>query len=333
MLSVIVPVYNTAAYLSQCVASLLSQSFQDMEIVLVNDGSTDSSPKLCDDFAGRYKNIKVIHKENGGLISAWIAGTEAASGEFVGYVDSDDYVLEDYFQVLMQPVIEHNCDISMCGFTRMNAKREVAHPAHKDINGLYTGDKLEYIKHNYYNNVNIHNSRCVKVLRKSLVMKNIDQLDRRITLAEDMTITVPCVLDATSIYVNNSYLGYCYRVTEQSMTNQFNPKLIQNYQRLYNNIIPAFEKRAYMNDYVYDGLLEEYITVVGSIVFSDNSIRERVAFLNEFRRADCASVLLARSYNSIFPSNKILKILMQFYAFRTMCLLVDIKKRLRKETL
>lgn len=329
MLSVIVPVYNTSKYLAQCVESLLNQSFQDMEIVLVNDGSTDSSPELCDIYANKFGNVKVIHKENGGLISAWISGTEAASGEFVGYIDSDDYVLQDYFQVLMQPVLEHDCDISICGFTRMNFKKDIIHPAHENINGLYTNGKLEYLKQNFYNNVNIENSRCIKVFRKELVLKNVDQLDRSITLGEDMSITVPCILDATSIYVNNTYFGYCYRINEQSMSHRFNPKLIQNYQKLFTNVIKVFETRAYVNEYVYNKFLEEYVSVIGLIVFSDNSTPERIAFLRELRTLDCSTTVLARSYNSILP-RKILKILMQLNAFRIMCLLVDIKKRLEK---
>lgn len=331
MLSVVVPVYNTSIYLSQCVESLLSQSFRDMEIILVNDGSTDNSPEICDSYARKYDNVKVVHKENGGLISAWVAGTKASSGEFVGYVDSDDYVLEDYFQVLMQPVQEYDCDISICGFTRMNSQKEMVHPAHESINGLYGGRKLEELKRNFYHNVNIQNSRCVKVFRKELIEKNIDQIDCSITLGEDKTITVPCVLDADRIYINNAYFGYCYRMNEESMSHRFNPKMIQNYQSLFNNVIRSFEKRGYMNEYVYHEFVDEYVSVTGIIAFADGTVAERIAFLKQLRELHSADLVLAHKYDNTF-SRRVLKGLMQIRAYRTICMMADLKKMIQKES-
>lgn len=330
MLSVVVPVYNTSAYLPQCIDSLLNQTFGNIEVILVDDGSTDESPNLCDTYAQNYQNIKVIHKENGGLISAWVAGTEAANREFVGYLDSDDYICEDYYHVLMQPIIDHNCDISMCGFTKMNSNRDVVNPAYETIRGLYTGNELEKLKHNFYNNVNIQNSRCIKVFRKELVTKNIHLIDETITLGEDMTITVPCVLDADSIYINNSYCGYCYRMNEQSMSHLFNPKLIKNYQKLFDNVIRSFEQKGYLNQYVYKNFVNEFITVVGLIAFSDNTKKERINFLKDLKSLPCSDVVLKYNYNTIF-SRKMLRLFMRVNAFRTICTLADLKKSFRKE--
>lgn len=92
VVSVIVPVYNVQQYLPQCIESILAQTYQRLEIILVDDGSTDGSGKLCDEFAQRDRRIKVIHKPNGGLPDARNAGTAACSGEFVLYLDSDDYL-------------------------------------------------------------------------------------------------------------------------------------------------------------------------------------------------------------------------------------------------
>ena len=330
MLSVVVPVYNTSAYLPQCIDSLLNQTFDNIEIILVDDGSTDESPDICDTYAQNHHNIKVIHKENGGLISAWVAGTEAANREFVGYLDSDDYICEDYYHILMQPIIDYNCDISMCGFTKMNSNRDVVHPAYVEIHGLYTGNELEKLKHNFYNNVNIQNSRCIKVFRKELVMKNIHLIDKAITLGEDMTITVPCVLDAGSIYVNNSYCGYCYRMNEQSMSHLFNPKLIKNYQRLFDNVITSFEQKGYLNHYVYENFTNEFITVVGLIAFSDNTKKERIIFFKDLKSLPCSEVVLKHNCKAKL-SWKILKWLIRINAFRTICAFADLKKFLVKE--
>ena len=97
--SVIIPVYNTAEYMDQCIDSVLAQTMTDIEIMLVDDGSTDGiSGKKCDEYAGRDSRVRVIHKENGGLQSAWIAGTAEATSDYVSYVDSDDWIDADMME-------------------------------------------------------------------------------------------------------------------------------------------------------------------------------------------------------------------------------------------
>ncbi len=100
-ISVIIPVYNTAEYMDDCMNSVISQTFKDIEIILVDDGSTDGiSPQKCDDYAAKDSRVKVIHKENGGLMSAWIAGVCEASSDYVSFIDSDDWVDTDMFEKL-----------------------------------------------------------------------------------------------------------------------------------------------------------------------------------------------------------------------------------------
>lgn len=117
-ISVIVPVYKVEAYLPHCVESLLSQTYKDFEIILVDDGSPDTCPALCDEYAKKYSNIHALHKENGGLSDARNAGMTAAKGEYVTFVDSDDYVHPAYLEMLMQG-IRQGADFSVCGFTEV----------------------------------------------------------------------------------------------------------------------------------------------------------------------------------------------------------------------
>lgn len=117
-ISVIVPVYKVEAYLPHCVESLLSQTYKDFEIILVDDGSPDTCPALCDAYAKKYSNIHALHKENGGLSDARNAGMTAAKGEYVTFVDSDDYVHPAYLEMLMQG-IRQGADFSVCGFTEV----------------------------------------------------------------------------------------------------------------------------------------------------------------------------------------------------------------------
>ena len=114
-ISVIVPVYNVEAYLEKCVESILKQTYTNLEILLVNDGSTDTSGELCDQLAQRDQRIRVIHKENSGLSDARNRGIEEASSDLIGFIDSDDYIDEDMYEILYRQMLESNADLSMCG--------------------------------------------------------------------------------------------------------------------------------------------------------------------------------------------------------------------------
>ena len=115
MISVIVPVYNVERYLRRCVDSILAQTCRDLEIILVDDGSTDGCPSICDGYAAADSRVKVIHKANGGLSDARNAGLEIASGEWVGFVDSDDFIMPEMYETLLRACVEHGVSIAMCG--------------------------------------------------------------------------------------------------------------------------------------------------------------------------------------------------------------------------
>ncbi|MFR2551722.1 MAG: glycosyltransferase [Clostridioides difficile] len=114
-ISIIVPVYNVEKYLEKCVRSILAQTFTDFELILVDDGSLDSSGAMCDQFAEQDQRVKVIHKENGGLSDARNAGIELATGEYLGFVDSDDYIADDMYELLYTNIVKEDADLSICG--------------------------------------------------------------------------------------------------------------------------------------------------------------------------------------------------------------------------
>lgn len=116
VLSVIVPVYNVEIYLKQCIDSLINQTFKGFEIILVDDGSTDNSGSICDEFAEKYDNVFAFHKQNGGLSSARNYGIEKARGEYLAFIDSDDFVESNMFEHLVGNALKYNADISMCNF-------------------------------------------------------------------------------------------------------------------------------------------------------------------------------------------------------------------------
>lgn len=114
-ISIIVPVYNVEKYLHKCVDSILAQTFADFELILVDDGSPDGSGCICDEYVEKDNRVKVIHKKNGGLSDARNAGLDIAQGNYIGFVDSDDYVANDMYEVLYTNIIREQADLSICG--------------------------------------------------------------------------------------------------------------------------------------------------------------------------------------------------------------------------
>jgi len=116
LISIIIPVYNVEQYLVRCVDSVINQTYKNLEIILVDDGSTDNSGKICDEYALKDNRIKVIHKKNGGLPSARNAGLDIAIGEYIGFVDSDDYIVSDMYEHLYNLLLNNKADVSCCNF-------------------------------------------------------------------------------------------------------------------------------------------------------------------------------------------------------------------------
>ena len=118
LISVIVPIYNVEKYLQKCVDSIINQTYKNLEIILVDDGSPDNCPKMCDDYAEKDSRIKVVHKENGGLSDASNVGMEVATCEYVSFIDSDDYISLDFYETLLETIVDNDSDIVECGVVK-----------------------------------------------------------------------------------------------------------------------------------------------------------------------------------------------------------------------
>ncbi|WP_079525396.1 glycosyltransferase family 2 protein [Solibacillus isronensis] len=141
-ISIIVPVYKVEKYIDRCINSLINQTYSNIEIILVDDGSPDKSGEICDTYAKKYSNIKVIHKENGGQSSARNIGLRAATGDYVGFVDSDDWILPDMYESLYGNLKNTSCDISMCQRINVRNKDEANKALNKNEFMVYKGDQI-----------------------------------------------------------------------------------------------------------------------------------------------------------------------------------------------
>lgn len=118
LISVILPIYKVEEYLDRCINSLLAQSYTNLEIILVDDGSPDRCPALCDEWAKKDARIRALHKENGGLSDARNAGFTVSTGDFISFIDSDDWIEPDFFRILYEALIANDCDISACNYRK-----------------------------------------------------------------------------------------------------------------------------------------------------------------------------------------------------------------------
>lgn len=183
-ISVIVPVYNIENYIEKTVESIRNQTYQNLEIILVDDGSSDNSGRILDEIAAKDSRIKVIHQENGGVTSARISGIKMATGEWIGFVDGDDFIEPDMYDVLLKNAIENKADISHCGYQMVfpsrvdyyhNTKRKVIQDFQKGLYDLLSGD---YVEPGLWN----------KLYRSSIVKDVINQdlVDKSIKINEDI---------------------------------------------------------------------------------------------------------------------------------------------------
>lgn len=134
-ISIIVTVYNSEKYLNKTIDSVLNQSFKDFELILVNDGSTDSSGEICDNYAKKDKRVKVVHQKNGGVSCARNKGIAISHGKYIGFVDSDDYISEDMYELLHNNLIKEKADLSICGIYDVYGGKE---PEKKEHHYLVT---------------------------------------------------------------------------------------------------------------------------------------------------------------------------------------------------
>ena len=184
LISVIIPVYNVNNYLRKCLQSIINQSYKNLEIIIIDDGSSDGSSEICDEFLSKDKRIKVIHKKNEGVSIARNIGISIAKGKYIGFVDSDDYIERNMYEILYNNLIRYNSDISMCNYY-IEKDGKKTYKKHIDIkNILVIDDKIQFYKYlneNYYKGF-LWN----KLFKKELFNNN--ELDSQIHMCEDLLI-------------------------------------------------------------------------------------------------------------------------------------------------
>lgn len=233
-LSIIIPVYNAKDYLAICIDSILAQSFTDYELILIDDGSTDTSSKLCDDYATRYSQIQCLHQPNSGHTAARQQGFRLSRGEYVTFVDSDDWIAPAMYTRMCEAAANTHADILHCNYIAATPNKEIIcsspFPA-----GLYNKSRLEKEIYPYmiyfgtFFKYGIAPSLCNKIFRRNLLEKHIFHVPQDVIVGEDGLASYSCMLEADSIYFFDEAFYY-YRSNSDSVSHHSIP-----YSRLHEN--------------------------------------------------------------------------------------------------
>lgn len=225
-ISLVVPVYKSQMYLRQCVDSIVGQTFQDFELILVDDGSPDGSADICDDYAKKDSRITVIHQSNGGQTKARKAGLKKAKGEYIYFIDSDDWLEPNALEVACKSAVENNADIVTFdvffnySFHQLPVKQPIPSGCFDKkvlIKTIYP--KMIYSGRFFY--FGVYAAMWNKIFRRSLLEPNMVNVDEKIKIGEDGVTTFATFLDARRVCVLGGQYLYHYRDNNSSITRSY----------------------------------------------------------------------------------------------------------------
>jgi len=225
MISIIIPVYNVEKYLDECLQSVVSQTCTDWECIIVDDGSTDRSPEICDEWAERDKRFVVIHKENGGVSSARNIGIEHSIGEYICFIDSDDWVAPDYLWHLRQGIKDDNVDMVVTGTIHEKNKPEI----HSSDREIRLNISPEYIQ-SFIDHVGLFYGPCSILYKASIIKSHRIKFPLELSFGEDTTFVFSYLRKVNDVIIR-PFADYHYRILDgPSLSNRFGEeKTFQRY--------------------------------------------------------------------------------------------------------
>ena len=293
-ISVIVPVYNKEKYVKQCIESVLAQTYGNLELLLIDDGSTDASGAICDEYAAKDVRVKVFHQENGGPMAAVMTGLREASGEYYTFIDSDDYVSEEMLEEMTKCLTGRRGEIICCNHV-LEKRKSTVPVIQPRAPGVYEGASLEEdLKYKLLGREYriIPMSRCMKLCERSIFEGNEKYYDTTLRMGDDFNLIYPALLKSTSVVVMEGALFYHYRYVEDSIVHAYDPDNAKSVINCYNALlrivrdyhVPYGEtmlnkEYCYMMMYVMKNELrnpdKDYVQKIQSI-FTEKETRDRI---------------------------------------------------------
>lgn len=309
-LSVVIPVYNAEEYLNQCIDSVLGQTFDDFELILVDDGSKDGSGGICDAYAKEDPRVCVVHTKNRGVVAARKTGVDLARGEYIACVDSDDWIDLDFYRSVFEISKGTNADILICSFVMRGekcVKTTALDPGYYDLNGIKAAvhpNMMLDLDAGYYH---ITPSLWDKLFRRELISKIYEKVHTNVTLGEDAVCTYPCFIQAQSIYILDNSVYYHYREGHFSMVHYCDVRLLQRVCALASNMEIQFSNCSKMMEkQMYDFIAYNALYAVRQVLVNNQSVRvwKRVQAVKAF----LADTVIARSLLYVYGETRSTKV-------------------------
>lgn len=313
-LSIVVPVYNVEKHLQRCIESLLKQKVDNYEIILVDDGSSDSSPAMCDEYAQKYAHIKVLHKTNGGLGFARNSGMAMAEGKYIAFVDSDDTVSQDFFSELLDAAQKTNADICIGGMTDMYETQQKVSPhlfagkifLGRDIQNELLPSMLGYDKYgaNYAGM-----SVCKGIYSLKIIADNNIQFhSEREYISEDAIFDIDFLSCCNTAAIIDS-VGYHYYHNAGTLTTKYRPERFEQIKKLY-----LYEKHLVQNRKYNVELCERItsmflanlrVTIMQEVAYRRNFHSSRTSIKNMICDECVQTAIKAYDYSKMPPKQKL----------------------------
>lgn len=311
-ISVIVPVYKAEKVLKKCVDSILAQTYTDLEVILVDDGSPDHSGVMCDQYAKRDSRVKAIHKKNGGVSSARNQGLDVATGDYCTFVDSDDYIDSMMYQSMMEIVDQYDCDVVMCDCVKeFGDKSEVY--THEIRPGYYSREQLEkeYFPHllimpNVEYPPTISNWLILfknKMLHKDTVI----QYEEGIRFSEDLLFGAELMYRAQSFYYMKGSYFYHYWMNPESATHTFAADKWNDYKKLHEKIEFKFS-----NCPEYDFSQQIELVLLFFVYNAVGDIISTPQLCKQDKKDRCRMILSDKRVSRMFSRIQVLKLPISF---------------------
>lgn len=292
LLSVIVSVYNTKKYLKDCIESILAQTYHNFELILVDDGSTDGSSEICDEYTHLFSNVTVIHKVNGGTVSARKAGIEKALGEYVSFIDSDDWIDDTMYEQMMGKILETNSDVVMCDIQFEDVGVEVQPNYIKE--GFW--DKRALREQVYPRMLFdyecccpcVNPSMCNKIFRRSIIQDIIKNVNKAVTYGEDALCTFPAIFNSKNVYVIHKCF-YHYRRNGDSISHRYDENILNRVVLLETEFRKQFVEYGFEGESQLHGYVARLsVEFIRSelLLHTDVALSKRIGIIKEYMKIE-----------------------------------------------
>ena len=315
-LSIILPVYNAGPFLEKCLDSIVPELGEEVELIIVNDGSTDNSREIAEKYASSYDSIKVLCKKNSGQVETRNLGIRAATGEYICFIDADDWVEPGYYNKGLAVAVDKGADIVIRGYI-YDTMNYVSVKNFNQYHGLYDSKQIHaqiipFLAGIRYGNL-INTSLWNKLFRRELLLDNIDLIHSDLRNGEDACLFIACISDARLLCITDTESYYHYVEHVNQISTRYDVNALYRTRRLYETLLNIGENKNLEIKLLKEMAFSQYWKVLSQISrLSNYTNNERLSMINEVLRDNYLKEVVIGSKNGNMPYEYLKKLMVRF---------------------